>query len=101
MTGAMKSVVNSAVAADGGSLLLVLEWGDCRVETLFLNRSIASQGTAAYDTVTSDKRLLSSDERIAIAEELEQQDVSQPIEIRSLIGEFIRIPKRQGANAPN
>jgi hypothetical protein len=60
MTGALKSVANSAVAADGGSLLLVLEWGDGRVETLFLNRSIASQGTAAYDTVTSDKRLLSA-----------------------------------------
>jgi len=60
MTSALKSIADSAVAADGGSLLLVLEWSDEHLETLVLNRSIASRGTAAYNMVTSNKRLLSA-----------------------------------------
>jgi hypothetical protein len=38
MTSALKSIADNAVAADGGSLLLVLEWSDEHLEALVLNR---------------------------------------------------------------
>ncbi|HEX3502017.1 MAG TPA: hypothetical protein VHU22_01355 [Xanthobacteraceae bacterium] len=98
MTGGLKNIANTAVAADGGSLLAILEWSDGRFETLFLNRSIASQGTAAYDTATSDKRLLSAIECFAIAKELEQQADPMPTAARSFIEEFVRTLKKQATS---
>ena len=77
-TGKLKRINGSAVASDGGSLFLELEWLDGQVEFLFLNRSIASRGTPAFNTVTSDKRSLSNEDITVIIEELEQQKVAGP-----------------------
>jgi hypothetical protein len=96
MMGTLKGIANSAAAADGGSLLLVLEWDDGHFEILGLKRSIAARGTAAYNMVGSDTRSLSRTECLDIANELEQVFDRTPTASRSLLLEFITALKKQG-----
>ena len=98
MTEVLKGIADCAAASDGGSLLLLLEWSDGQLETIELNRSIASRGTAAYNMVTSNKRLLSGVECIAIANELELPRVRIPTGCRSMLAEFITALKKQGVS---
>jgi hypothetical protein len=97
MTAVLKGI-DCAAATDGGSLLLLLEWSDGQLETIKLNRSIASHGTTAYNVVTSNKRLLSAVECFAIANELELPPVRIPTGCRPMLAEFITALKMQGAS---
>ena len=69
--GVFKSIENSLAAADGGSLGLVLERCEGGIESLWLTRSIASRGTAAFNRVVSDRGALTPGQCNEFAFELE------------------------------
>jgi len=73
-----KSVSDSAAAADGGSLALVVERFDGELEQFVINRSIASRGTPDYNKVVSNRRSLSGDDCRAIAAALESLLATTP-----------------------
>ncbi|MGE7469048.1 hypothetical protein ACQKLX_06395 [Bosea sp. NPDC003192] len=74
-----RAVTDSAAAADGGSLALFVERLDGTVETFVINRSIASRGTASYNTVSSNLRALTPAECADIAGALDALADKTPI----------------------
>ena len=67
-----RSVIDSAAAADGGSLMLIVERCDGSTESLILNRSIAARGTDDYNRISSDLcPRISPADRLEIAASLE------------------------------
>ena len=73
-----KSVLDSAAAADGGSLALFMKRMDGQTEQFVINRSLAARGTPAYNKIVSNLRPLSADDCKMIAAALEPQRIETP-----------------------
>ncbi|PDT30765.1 hypothetical protein CO660_05305 [Rhizobium sp. L9] len=91
------SIVDSAMATDGGSRALFVERIDGRVERFVINRSIASRGTPAYNVVSSDLRTLSKCDCAEIAEALRK--LSTEVTAIHQVNEFINALKAQSSNS--
>ncbi|MGX1790614.1 hypothetical protein ACWIGM_27965 [Bosea sp. NPDC055332] len=90
----LKAVTDSAAAADGGSLALFVEHADGTAETFVINRSIASRGTASYNKVSSNLRVLTPADCLGIAVALEALLHETP-DIHP-VGEFIGALRAMG-----
>lgn len=94
-TTELKRIIGTPVAADGGSLALEVERIDEGVEFLVLNRSIAARGTDAFETLSSQRGVLSHDEVLALINVLGQLPVFGENADVGMVENFLAILKRK------
>ncbi|MGR9128907.1 hypothetical protein [Rhizobium leguminosarum] len=93
--GKLKKIIGTPVAPDGGSLALEVEQVGGDVKFLILNRSIAARGTDAFETLSSERGMLSSDEVIAIIDLLEHLPIVGENADVGMVENFVTILKRK------